>query len=416
MRFDVVNLGCKVNRVEIDGIAAKLLAAGSIHDASDPQVVVVNTCTVTGEAEKKTRKAVRGVLRAHADATVLVTGCAAAIDAEAFASMSPRVQVVGKAQVVDVCEALFADGAGVSEAPCPEIAGVAQAPVVRFGGGFPTRVGIKVQDGCNHACTYCIVHTARGREASLPVDDVLATARAHVDAGARELVLTGINLGAYASDGIGLADLVRKIRLGCPEARVRISSVEPRNVDDALVELLAREEGMVCRHLHLPLQAGSTRVLRDMARPYSAEEFCSIARRLYDRVPSMSLSTDIIVGFPGETDEDFERTLEVARACRFSKIHVFRYSKREGTPAAARADQVPPEAIARRARVLQSLAAELRRDCSLQRVGTRERVLVEADGRGTSESYFPVRTGDLQTGSLVSATLTSLDKDGIFCL
>ena len=445
-----MNLGCKVNRVESDEMAARLLEAGHIWDGRNPQVVVVNTCAVTGEAEKKTRKAVRAELRRHVSAAVLVTGCAAALDAEEFTVMDPRVRVVGKGEVLAICESLTDDGrVGAAVDGCERLQPPAQSapahlsspaqsapahlssparpqapahPVPsRVGGRFPTRVGIKVQDGCNNACTFCIVHVARGRASSVPLSQVLETARAQVQAGARELVLTGINLGTYRDEtlsgaGADLTRLVRELRAACPEARLRISSVEPCDVSPALVRALADGEGLLCRHLHLPLQSGSTRVLREMARPYTAERFAQIVEGLYARVPLLSLSTDIICGFPGETDEDFERTLEMARESRFTKIHVFRYSKRPGTPAAARPDQLPPHVIAERAHALQELARDLRLQEGRARLGGRELVLVEAQGEGMSESYYEVRTGDAPRGALVEATLTSIDEDGIFTL
>lgn len=289
---------------------------------------------------------------------------------------------------------------------------------LRVGAGFRMRVGIKAQDGCNNACTFCIVHVARGESRSVAFDQVVADAKRHADAGVRELVLTGINLGAYRDGERGLAELVEALLEACPSARFRIGSVEPKDVDDALIRVMAASDGRVCRHLHLPLQSGSSKVLAEMNRPYDAAFFLDLVSRLRAAMPQMSLSTDIIVGFPGETEEDFQQTLDVARRCVFSKIHVFRYSKREGTPAAVRPDQVPAEVSAERSRRLQELGRELCLQDAAQRVGTSERVLVEQIGQGTTESYHPVRWNGEgpQPGELVRMTLTGLSKDGIFFL
>ncbi len=385
MKFSLVNLGCKVNRVESDTIIAQMEARGHVHDDEGAQAVVVNTCTVTGEADKKARKAVRRALKDHPGAHVLVTGCAAAIHADEFRALDERVIVCGKAAVPDIADEL----APVDDLPVPAEAG---APV-RFGEEFPTRAGLKIQDGCNNACTYCIVHVARGTARSLPLADVLSQARALARAGAREIVLTGINLGTYRSEGHSLAGCALAVHEALPGVRVRI------------------------RPLHLPLQAGSTRVLADMARPYTAEEYRGIVEGLYQAVPGLSLSTDIITGFPGETEQDFQATLDLARECRFSKIHVFRYSKRAGTPAAARTDQIPPEVVADRAHRLAALARDLRREAGLAREGTVERVLVESDGRGTSESYFPVEVGGIAPrGSLIDLQLKAFTEEGTFRL
>lgn len=390
--FHVVNLGCKVNRVESDDFAAALLAQGGRAVAqSDADLIVVNTCTVTGEAEKKTRKAVRGALRANGHARVVVTGCAAAIDPAAFEAMDERVAVVPKGSMAAL---LAPEGAAF------EPHGI--APVLRVGEEFPTRVGIKVQDGCNNACTYCIVHVARGRAVSRPADEVVAEAARLAQAGVREIVLTGINLGSYDRDGLGLAGLLRRLLDATgDDVRFRISSVEPRDVRDDLIELMARSDGRVCRHLHLPLQSGSSKVLKEMARPYKAAYFEDLVERLYSAMPTLSLSTDVIVGFPGETEDDFQETLAMARRCRFSKMHIFRYSMREGTPAAHRSDQVDPATKAQRAARLEELARELREDDRNRRRGTVELALVETDGMATTESYHEVaapagaRVGDL---------------------
>ncbi|MBX9034753.1 MiaB/RimO family radical SAM methylthiotransferase [Gordonibacter massiliensis (ex Traore et al. 2017)] len=394
MRFAIVNLGCKVNRVESDAFAAALMARGGVPAAEEEaDLVVVNTCTVTGEAEKKTRKAVRHALRANPTARVVVTGCAAALDADAFSSMDLRVEVVPKGELA---------------AAAPNDA------ALRAGEGFRTRVGVKVQDGCDNACTYCIVHVARGRATSRPADGVAAEVRALVAAGVREVVLTGINLGSYDDEGLRLAGLLERLldetrglgpRSGGPDARFRVSSVEPMDVDDAFVSLLASAEGRVCRHLHLPLQSGSTRVLSEMARPYTAERFCELVDGLYAAVPELSLSTDVIAGFPGETEDDFAMTLEAVRRCRFAKIHAFPYSIRTGTPAAARCDQVPAPVKAERARRLRETGRALRSQELARRAGTRELAVVEPGGTALTESYFELPAPEgAPAGSLVEVT------------
>lgn len=409
MNYAIVNLGCKVNRVESDAFSASLSACGCVESPeADAELIVVNTCTVTGEAEKKTRKAVRHALRANECATVVVTGCAAAIDADVFTQMSDRIRVMGKSAL-----AAAIDAGALGDA-------AAHGKALPVGEGFRTRVGVKVQDGCNNACTYCIVHDARGRAASVDADKVVAQCRALSDAGVGEIVLTGINLGSYCSgdrrdeNATRLPDLLKRLLSEteqpaagrCRPVRFRISSIEPRDLDDELIEVLASSEGRVCRHLHLPLQAGSTKVLREMHRPYTAEYFASLVEKLYERVPELSLSTDIICGFPGETEAEFEETLELARACRFSKIHVFPYSLRAGTPAAARTDQVPPETKAQRAARLRELADALRAAELERRRGTRELAIVEGEGIALTESYFEVPVPDgARPGDIVEVVL-----------
>lgn len=403
MRFSLENLGCKVNRVEADSIGAALLAAGWEHVESEADVAIVNTCTVTAEADRKARKEVNRAVARNPRAPVIVTGCAAAIDPAAYEALSERVRVVEKGRVVEACL---------------ELAGqeyLHQPAILRVGGQFPTRVGLKVQDGCNNACTYCIVHVARGKARSVPLEQCVDEFLAYAKAGVREVVLTGIDLGAYNDDGRGLAALVQALRAAAPETRLRISSIEPVTLSDKLVELLAASNGMVCRHLHIPLQSGSSKVLHEMARRYSADEYLATIGRLRAAVPQISLSTDVIVGFPGETEDDFAETLAMARACGFSRMHVFRYSKRAGTPAAQRPDQVQPDVKALRAERLALLASELRMEDAKRRLGSTELVLVESEGHGMSESYFDVRMPHAaKRGSLAPVSLRTLEKDGSF--
>lgn len=401
MKVSVVNLGCKVNRVESDTIAKSYENRGAqLCEVPEADLVVVNTCTVTEEADKKTRKSIRRVLRQNGNARVVVTGCAAAIDPEFYRALDKRIYVVDK---MDLLEEV-GDGSAASG-----------ADLVRVGKEFPTRVSLKVQDGCNHSCTYCIVHVARGRAWSRPASSVVEEAVALADAGVKEIVLTGIDLGSYSyvseDERIRLGGLLRLLLRSLDEAghhdvRLRIGSIEPRSLDNDFLEVLAQAEGRICRHLHLPLQSGSDKVLAEMSRPYTARDFAAIAAALKERVGDVSLTTDIIVGFPGETEQDFAATCALAREVGFTKIHVFRYSRREGTPAAARSDQIPSEVKERRAHELSALGDALRAEYEQRHIGSMARIAVEQDGWGMTESYYKVKIeGHCAPGSLIDARL-----------
>lgn len=409
MKVSIVNLGCKVNRVESDTIAKAYENRGAaLCSVSEADLVVVNTCTVTEEADKKTRKSIRRVLRQNEHARVVVTGCAAAIEPEFYRSLDSRICVVDK---LDLMEEV-GDGSASSV-----------ADLVRVGQEFPTRVSVKVQDGCNHSCTYCIVHAARGKAWSRPVDAVVEESLALAEAGVKELVLTGIDLGSYSfpSQGrrIRLGSLVRKIlesldAEGHSDVRLRIGSVEPRSLDSEFIDVMAESNGRVCRHLHLPLQSGSDKVLAEMNRPYTAQDFARIVGMLKERIGDISLTTDVIVGFPGETDEDFADTCALVRNVGFTKVHVFRYSRRDGTPAAARLDQIPPEVKEERAHKLIALSDELRMGYAKQHVGKTERVAVEQDGLGMSESYYKVHLGsEFEAGGIIDVRLSGVDEHGV---
>ncbi len=380
--FHIVNLGCKVNRVEADTMHAALLRRGCepvAEEAAD--LIIVNTCTVTGEADKKARKAVHHALAVNPVADVVVTGCAAAINPQVFLSMGARVRVLAKREVEDAL--------GVHDD--------ADALPLRSGAGFNTRVGLKVQDGCDHACTYCIVHVARGKARSVPADAVIAEARRYFEAGVKEVVLTGIDIGAYRDGDVGLAELVRRLlpvaeqtcAPGERACRIRISSIEPRNVNDALIDVLASSGGRVCRHLHVPLQSGSTKVLREMDRPYTAEEFFALVAKLRARIPEVALSTDVIVGFPGESDDDFKATCSLVSEAGFMRLHVFPYSRRAGTPAAERSDQVPADVKRARAARLRQIGEELAARDLTGRSGLMQLCLVEG-ATCLTESYHEI--------------------------
>lgn len=415
MKFAVVNLGCKVNRVESDGFVAALLARGGVVASEDEaELIVINTCTVTGEAEKKTRKAVRRALRVNPGAPVVVTGCAVVIDAAFYEGLDVRVQTLSKDKLLAAIEQGIWDGSG-------EPASKLTRNALRTGEDFRTRAAVKVQDGCDNACTYCIVHVARGRATSRLANEIVSECADYARAGVKEIVLTGINLGSYGkgarghTEGVRLPDLLRQLlavtadmhKAGEPPTRFRLSSIEPCDVTEDLVDLLATSQGRLCRHVHLPLQSGSTKVLREMARPYDADRYRALVNHLYEKVPSLSLSTDIIVGFPGETEGEFNDTLALAKACRFAKIHVFPYSQRAGTPAAARSDQVVPKIRALRATQLRVVGDELRASEFAQRIGIRELGIVERGGFALTESYYevPAPTGAC-VGSLVPLELT----------
>jgi threonylcarbamoyladenosine tRNA methylthiotransferase MtaB len=423
-RFCVVNLGCRVNRVESDSISAALLGSGAVSSTlANCDFCIINTCAVTLEAEKKTRKSVHQALSRSNAKYVYVTGCSATLHQDVYIAMDERVQVVEKANIVEhILKDWPAINCELSDASDSECASPSR---VRFGEGFKTRAGIKIQDGCNNECTYCIVHVARGKATSVPAKDVLESAKNLVLAGARELVLTGINLGTYYDSSLPgtsrLDALLAKLLAQNNELeaklntkiRIRLSSIEPMDVSNELIELMASSNGKICRYLHLPLQSGSTKVLQEMNRPYSAEDFKNLVLRTKNNIPQISLSTDCIVGFPGETEEEFEETYNLIDELKFMKIHVFPYSQREGTPAAARTDQIPDGVKKKRAARLRELSNQLQREDFRLRAWTDELAILEADGTLVTESFHAIDSSAInyclaqekrEIGELVSFT------------
>ena len=378
--FAMVNLGCRVNRVECDRIAEQLEAAGfAIGGQTEADVVIVNTCAVTGEAEAKTRKAIRHAANLPQKPAVFATGCAANLFSDALRALAPGVHVVKDKDSVasKVVEFLGGSTAG----PCPALA-AAPTPTGR------TRPGVKVQDGCDLRCSYCIVWKARGRSVSVPLDQVVAEVEAAIARNAREVVLTGINLGCYDDGGLRLPDLLEELLERTPIDRLRISSIEPQDVDGRLVSLMGASDGRIAPYLHMCLQSGSDAVLERMGRVYTAEEFAHRAELAYAQIPNLAIETDLIVGFPGETDEEFAESYAFCERMGFSHIHTFRYSKRPGTRAAEMDGQVAPAVSAERGDAVRELGKRLRRSCAEQLLGRRERVVTQELGAGISGGLF----------------------------
>jgi len=397
-------LGCKVNRVESDQIAADLIGRGAVLANEDESaVIVVNTCTVTGEADAKARKAVRQALKARRRPIVVVTGCLAALDARALQAMSDRVIAEPDKSLVAerVAEALGLDDTSDSEG----VSGVA------LGEGFRTRAAIKIEDGCDNFCTYCIVPYARGVPRGVALESIVAQARALGEAGAREIVLTGINVGRYLHGGARLPDVVRAVGATGIE-RLRLSSVEPPDLDADLLAALAQTPA-VCEHLHVPLQSGSDAVLAAMGRTYTSAQYAGFIRAARELIPGLAVTTDVIAGFPGETDADHRATCEFVERIGFAKLHVFRYSERPGTPAAA-LPQLDSRLKAERATELRALGNSLRAGFVASRSGSTGQVLVESVVRGvatgTTRDYlrvsFPAQSG-VAVGELIDVTLTA---------
>jgi threonylcarbamoyladenosine tRNA methylthiotransferase MtaB len=407
-------LGCRLNQAESEKALEALGSRGFdlAHTGEEPDVMVINTCTVTRESTASSRRLIRKMAEQHPGATVVVTGCYAVSNPEEVRAIPGVDLVVGNDDKDRIAE-LIAGVPAVRRLPLT----VRPAPLERL----RTRVAIKAQTGCDEWCTFCIIPRTRGPLRSYPRDDIVADVRRQVERGVREVVLTGVHLGKYGEDlgeRDGLARLVERITAIDGLLRLRISSVLPVQVTPALVELV-RDDPKVCRHLHVPLQAGDDAVLERMHRPYRIARFLERVEHAKSEVPGLGLSTDVIVGFPGETAGQFGATLAVTERVGFSKLHVFRYSQRPGTPAATMPDQVPEPEKKARARELIALGNQLRRRFHEAHVGQRLEVLVEGAGEGiadgTSDNYIKVRFpgGEELCGRLAAVQGLRADNEGM---
>ena len=410
-RVAFVNLGCRVNRVELDAIARELAGYGAeVADEQTADAIVVNTCAVTGEAEAKARKAVRHAASLPGGPVVVATGCVASLFAGELEALAENVAVEpNKSEVaalvaskLGLSKGLEAPGASRAEAP-----GHAVTPTGRM------RPGLKIQDGCDNRCTYCIVWKARGAARSTSPTDVLAGVKALVEDGAKEVVLTGIDLGRYECEGLGLAGLLERILSETSVGRVRLSSIEPAGVTDELLRVMAASNGRVAPFLHIPLQSGCDATLARMGRPYTSAEYLEVVQRARKALPGVAIACDLIVGFPQETDEEFAESLATCERCGFAKMHVFRYSRRPGTPAASMEGQVVPEAAAQRSRAMRELASRLRSDFVASLVGTEQLVLVERGSRGVTGGLVEVLVDEGHDGQLIRVAPASLAGAGV---
>lgn len=408
----LLNLGCRVNRVELDLMASELEAAGAVLvDEAEADAIVVNTCAVTGEAEAKTRKAVRRAAGMPKAPAVVATGCVASLFSAELSELAPNVVVEANKSLV---AGRVLDLLGLAAGSVTDEGGLVSAPTPTG----RTRPGVKIQDGCDNRCTYCIVWKARGRGRSLAPEDVLVGIRAAQARGAHEVVLTGINLGSYhwERDGApdlrlpGLLDLIME---KTDVERVRLSSIEPPDVTPELCDAMARAGERVAPFLHVCLQSGSDRTLRRMARVYRTDLFRRAVEEARSLVPRLALGTDLIVGFPGETGEDFADSLAFCEEMRFAKMHVFRYSRRPGTPAADFPDQVDPHVMAARGSRMRELAGRMRREEAAGLVGADDLVVVQYPGRGVSGGLFDVRVPEeVPLDTLLPVRLSEVLPDG----
>ncbi|MHB8075437.1 tRNA (N(6)-L-threonylcarbamoyladenosine(37)-C(2))-methylthiotransferase MtaB [Desulfosporosinus fructosivorans] len=411
-----VTLGCKVNQTESEAVAQLFREAEyqvvEASEEADVDVVVVNTCTVTNMGDSKSRRVIRRMIREHPESVVVVMGCYAQTAPGEVLGIDGVDLVVGtqdRMKMLDLIKQVETE-----QKPQNAVHEIWNAEefeeLPQLSEEHRARALLKIQEGCNQFCTYCIIPYARGPLRSRLPENALAEARRLVEAGYPEIVLTGIHTGYYGQDledGLegkwDLAHLVRKLVEIPGLSRLRLSSIEPMEYTPALIESIVSSD-KVCPHLHMPLQSGSDRILTRMNRPYNLNEYRSLLERLRQRVPNLAVTTDIIAGFPGETEDDHASTLEFVKSCGFSGINVFPYSKRKGTPAADYPDQVPKQIKERRVKELLLVAHASQEEFVSHFLGKPVEVLIEwidSQGRaiGHTPHYIQVQLPDSEGGS-----------------
>ncbi|MCH2183578.1 MAG: tRNA (N(6)-L-threonylcarbamoyladenosine(37)-C(2))-methylthiotransferase MtaB [Mariniblastus sp.] len=414
-KLKTVTLGCKVNQYETQLVREGLLGAGfsDANDGPDPaDLCIVNTCTITAEGDAKSRQAIRKMNRDNPEARIVVMGCYATRAPDEVAAL-PGVQevVTDKRELPDLMGRF-----GVVDIP-NGISGLNQRH----------RAYVKVQDGCLLRCSYCVIPSVRPEMYSRPMGEVLDEVRRLIDRGYREVILTGIHLGHYGVDfnrgkpkieWTRLSHLVREIGRIPGDFRVRLSSIEATEVTHELIDVMQEYRQKVCPHLHVCLQSGSDRVLRRMKRRWSVRHIVDRCQLVASKLDKPAFTTDLIVGFPGEDEEDFERSLDACRQIRFSKIHMFPFSPRRGTPAAEMENQVPRQIKRERGKRVAQLERQLRADYLNRLEGESLQVLVEdvsPDGvlSGTTGRYVQARArcGSVKPGELVHVVADRSDGE-----
>ena len=453
MRVAFHTLGCKVNHYETEAIREAFVSRGavSVGEEDPADVYIINTCTVTNIADRKSRQYIRRVKRVNPDSLIVVTGCYAQVEPEEVAAMPEVDMVIGNGQKAKICEMVLArlmqkspeNGAETNEdartadasaendtsilvLPRAELTEYEDMGLVASSEPGMTRAYIKIQEGCDRFCAYCLIPYARGPVRSRPPEEIVREAVMLLDSGVREIVLTGINTALYGTEAgfeYGLADLLAMLdaieRPQGDDFRIRLSSLEPTVVDKDDVEKIIRFRRL-CHHLHLSVQAGSDHILKSMNRHYTRDEYLDIVRAIREYDPLYGITTDIIVGFPGETDEDFADTLDITRRSEFGKVHVFRYSPRKGTVGASLPDAVPGEVKIARSDELEAAASAVARDFMQANTGVLHTILAEEiqDGymTGYTGNYIKIYIEDseerLEPGRFYDVRPTELFRDG----
>ncbi len=430
--FRVTTLGCKVNQFESEALASAFEASGYVEATGKQgaELCIVNTCAVTRRAAMQSRQAVRRTLRSNPKARIVVTGCYAQTHPDEIGCIPGVHAIVGHAGKHFIPEMGRAPEIKTGSAPTRighNITGHARVERVRvLPVGRRARPFVKIQDGCDANCAYCIVPRARGRSRSLPPNAVIDHLKKLKSTAYHEAVLTGIHLGHYGAGlvpPITLAGLLKKIGVHRAIGRIRLSAIEPMELTDELIRLVAdsdRKTVCICRHFHIPLQSGDDGILKQMRRPYTRAYFESLIAKITGAMPDAAIGVDVMVGFPGESEQAFERTYRLLEGAPVAYFHVFPFSPRSGTVAAGMNNRVNTKVIRRRSRKMRTLGHQKRTAFYNRSVGMESVIVVEKrlEGaqpvyKGISDNYIPVliKSRTELTGQAISARITRVDRD-----
>ncbi len=425
MKVAFYTLGCKVNQYETEAMQKLFGAAGYeiVAEIETADVVVVNTCTVTSLSSQKSRQIIRRAARANENAVLVVVGCYAQNQPQEISKIEGVDIIIGTAERTKIVELV----AQVLENRSEKILAVGNVENISEFEELPhtphrTRAFLKIEDGCNNFCSYCIIPYVRGRVRSRRLESIRAECLQLAKDGYKEIVLTGIHIGAYGKDfhdGTNLVDAVKTVLEAANPARLRLGSLESAEMTDELIELI-KSDSRICNHLHLPLQSGSDEILKLMHRPYTTKNFSELTARLVAEIPNISIGTDLIVGFPNETEKNFEETVEFIKSQPFSKIHVFPFSAREGTIAAAMKNQV--DGVTKKLRTNRALEISSAKEKSFAEklIGETVEIIAETEENnfvdGLTKNYVRVyipANPKIKLGEIISVKIEKIFKNGV---
>jgi len=386
MKYFITTLGCKVNQAESEAIAHILKDADSdqTRNESEADICIINTCTVTGKASMQSRQAIRKAIKANPNARIVVTGCYAQTETDEIKKIKGVHYIIGQSSKSIIPE-LALSGEKHKNMSSPvlirnEIGKEEPFNLIPVNvSGIRTRPFLKIQDGCNSFCTYCIVPYSRGRSRSMPLEEVLNNIKTLEKAGYKETVLTGIHLGCYGLDltpETSLFKLLDRIDKSTAIERIRLSSIEPHELNNEIIELVA-ESDKICNHFHVPLQSGSDNILKRMNRPYTSNKFREMILKIRKSIPDAAIGVDTLIGFPGETEKEFENTFSLIEELPVTYLHVFPFSPRKGTPAEKYSDRVDTRVVKARCKKMRELGIKKKRAFYEESIGKTHKVLLE---------------------------------------
>lgn len=415
-----VTLGCKVNQYDTAVLINKLPKSKytTVPFPGKADIYVIDTCTVTHKADAEARHYINRAKRINPNGVVVVTGCYAQVSAEEISNLKGVDYVVGNSDKFTSLMKIVRQGSLQKEPKIfindifKEKKRKFESPEIDF---FPgrTRAFLKVQDGCNYACTFCIIPYARGRSRSLGIDDVIKRIRVLRQSGYKEAVLTGIHLASYGRDiGSNLIELLSRIEDEKILSRIRLSSLDPADINQDFINFVSNSQ-TICPSFHISLQSGDEQVLKNMRRRYKPKQFLDITYQIRQAMPDSSIGTDIMVGFPGETEVEFNNSYNLLDESELTYFHVFSYSKRKGTKAAIMDNQIDPGVIKQRSKIIRDLGMKKKIEFNKKFVGKELEVLVENNSKGTSRNYISVKLhkDDYSKGELIDVVISDLEDD-----